>query len=199
MSASVKIIGICGYPKHGKSTAQGFLERFGVRAIDDSLPLRLLTMERYGLSLEDVTTQEGKAKLVARRDYGDIVQVRQAIGDLGKEYEYEHGPNYWIERAIEAIDGDSPVSFGSVRMSQGHAIRAAGGMVIEIFDPRRPTSPHDFDQYDRDAVDARILNNWNLDALETRIVTAAGDYLGVNLNQWAVERVAAHRAEGLML
>jgi hypothetical protein len=187
MSASVKIIGICGYPEHGKSTAQRFLELLGVRSIDDSRPLREATMERYGLSWDDVTTQAGK-KRVFRPEHGDSVTIRQALGDLGKEFEKEHGPNYWIERAIASIDGSSPVSFGSVRMGQAHAIREAGGLVLEIRNPYRPASEHDFDQYDPFGVEATILNDWSLWTLERRVVEAVADYLNVSANLHLLRR-----------
>lgn len=180
MTPTVKIIGICGHPQHGKSTAQCFLEPLGVQPVDDSEPLRRLTMERYGLTWDDVSTQQGKAKQVFRPEHGDHVSVRRALGDLGKEYEAEHGPNYWMERAISSIDGSSPVSFGSVRMGQAHAIRAAGGFVIAIYDPRRPLSGFDFDQFDREAVDVWIHNDFHLWQLEHRVVGACAAYLGVD-------------------
>lgn len=194
MSATVKIIGICGHPQHGKSTAQRFLEPFGVQAVDDSEPLRRLTMERYGLTWDDVSTQDGKAKLVSRPDYGDTVTVRQALGDLGKEYETEHGPNYWMERAIASVAPGSLVSFGSVRMGQAHAIRAAGGWVIAIRDPRRPNSKHDFDQYDLNAVDRYVLNDHDLWQLEHRVVEACAEYLGVDYHAHMRERQQAEMA-----
>lgn len=179
----MKIIGLCGHPQHGKTTAQRFLEAAGVRPVDDSEPLRRLTMERYSLSWDAVTTQEGKASLVARPDYGDIVQVRQALGDLGKEYETEHGPNYWVERAIATLDGSSPVSFGSVRMGQAHAIKAAGGLILGLVDPRRPRSIFDFDQFDTSAIDVVILNDGDLWDLECRVVGHSAAYLGLNYTE----------------
>lgn len=199
MSASVKIIGICGYPEHGKSTAQRFLELLSVRSVDDSEPLRRATMERYGLSWEDVSTQEGKKRVIERPDYGDLVTIRQAIGDLGKEYEKEHGPNYWIERAIASIDGSSPVSFGSVRMGQAHAIRAAGGIVLAICDPRRPASQHDFDQFDPAGVDHWIDNDWGLWTLEQRVVRAVARYLEVSAEDHLLQRQQQERIAAMVL
>lgn len=189
MTSTVKIIGICGYPEHGKSTAQRFLEKLGVRAIDDKEQLRKMAMFVYDLTWEDVSTQIGKSRVIYRPEHRDTVTIRQAIGDLGKVYETKHGPNFWIERAIEAIEGDSPVSFGSVRMGQAHAIRAAGGFVIAIRDPRRPISNHDFDQFDHEGVDRFVMNNWGLWTLERRVVRAASDYLGVDFNAyWAARQ-----------
>lgn len=178
--APVKIIGICGHPQHGKTTAQRFLEQVGVRAVDDSAPLRQATMERYSLSLDDVTTQAGKARQIYRWDYQDTVTIRQALGDLGKEYEAEHGPNYWMERAIAELAPGSPVSFGSVRMGQAHAIRAAGGFVLAVNDPRRPLSTHDFDQFDPAGVDRWVINDHDLWSFEGRVVRASARYLGID-------------------
>nr|WP_093294942.1 hypothetical protein [Sphingomonas sp. NFR04]SFJ51415.1 hypothetical protein SAMN03159338_1623 [Sphingomonas sp. NFR04] len=178
MSATVKIIGICGHPKHGKSAAQLFLQHQGVTPVDDSRTLRRLAMIRYGLSWDDVTTQEGKARYIRRPDYGDTVAVRQAIGDLGKEYETKHGPNYWMERAIaKAKRYSSPISFGSVRMGQAHAIRAAGGLTIAVVNPRLPLSTHDFDQFDPAGVDCWVQNDGDLALFERRVLQAAAPYL----------------------
>lgn len=181
MSPTVtSIIGLCAQPQHGKTTAQRFLEMLGVTPVDDSEPLRRATMERYGLSWDDVSTQQGKASLVARPDYGDIVPVRQAIGDLGKEYESEHGPNYWVERAIASLAPGSLVSFGSVRMTQGRAIKMAGGVVFALSDPRRPSSPYDFDQFDESVVDRWIINDGSLWDLERRVTEAGCSVLGLD-------------------
>ena len=92
-----KIIGICGYPTHGKSTAQRFLEILGVEARDDAEILRSRVMEEFGLSYEDVTTQEGKLKVVSGIGYKQMT-VRQLLGDYGQIYgERPFGPNYWID------------------------------------------------------------------------------------------------------
>lgn len=175
-----KIIGICGYPEHGKSTAQRFLSLLGVEARDDADELRRLVCAEYGLTLEQVTTQEGKAQVVVGID-GQLMTIRQLLGDYGQIHgETPHGPNYWIERAIEKLRDERvehPVSFGSLRRSQAAAVKAAGGWVIAIQDPRKPMSKHYFDEYDYDPIDVMVMNDGDECDLAWRVFMSVKDYL----------------------
>lgn len=172
-----KIIGICGFPRHGKTTVQRFLTRIGVAMIDDSASLRRLAMEKYNLTWSDVSTQIGKSLKIYRTEHDDVVTIRQALGDLGAKYEKEHGQNYWIDAAISPLASGQPVSFGSVRMGQSRAIKEAGGFVIAVVDPRQPPSTFAFDQYDMTYVDAVVSNDSDLWALERRAVETCSHYL----------------------
>ena len=178
-----KIIGICGFPCHGKSTAQEFLTHLGVEARDDGDILRRKVAEEFGLTWEDVSTQEGKAKVVPGID-GELMTVRKLLGDYGKVLEAKHGQNYIAEKAIEALVNDraqtnsnQAASFGSIRMNQPAAYKAAGGFVIEVLDPRKPTAIHDFDHYDRDYVDVQIINDGDVKDLNWCVFQAVVGYL----------------------
>lgn len=182
--ATPKIIGICGFPTHGKSTAQGFLTTLGVEARDDGDILRRKVAKEFGLTWDDVTTQEGKLKVVPGID-GEPTTVRKLLGDYGKVLERSHGQNYIAEQAIEALRQDraqtnstQAASFGSIRMNQPAAYKAAGGYVIEVLDPRKPTSPlHDFDEFDRDYVDFQVINDGTVEDLNFAVFMAVKDYL----------------------
>lgn len=181
LTTTPKIIGLVGFPTHGKSTAQRYLELLGVEARDDAQVLRERVMREYGLTLEDVTTQEGKRRIV-KGIRGKYMSVRQLLGDYGQIYgEAVHGPNYWVELAIEKLRDDRvehPVSFGSLRRSQPSAVKAAGGFIVEILDPRKPVGPlHYFDEFDRDDVDLTIMNDGTEDDLAVRLLLGVGDYL----------------------
>lgn len=175
-----KIIGICGDPRHGKSTVQGFLQQLGVRPLDDSHQLRLLATQRFDLSWTQVTSQAGKAELIEA--FGRTMTVREAIGELGKIDERTYGPNIWVERAIAAFDTKehAPVSFASIRMGQGHVIKAAGGFVLAVQNPNEPAAIHDFDEWDMDPVDCLIMNDGDLAALRQRTIDAVRVYLNLN-------------------
>lgn len=161
----MQIIGFCGHPQHGKTTAQNYLKReFGVTKLDDSHELRVLSMYAFGLTEEEVTSQEGKSSLIPA--YGKIITVREAMGLLGKEYETKYGDNYWIERAIQNMTIDGPVSFGSIRMSQGRAVKDAGGIVVCINDSRKMNSDNDFDQFDLDLIDYTVHNSGSIEQFE---------------------------------
>jgi hypothetical protein len=175
-----KIIGLCGYPCHGKSTAQGFLSVLGVEARDDAEMLRRRVMEEFDLTYEDVTTQEGKLRVV-RGINGEMMTVRKLLGDYGQLYgEIPHGPNYWIDQAIDQLRTQGvthPVSFGSLRRSQASSVKQAGGFVIAIQDPRKPMSEHHFDEYDYDHVDVMIFNSGSVEDLYFMILTSVAGYL----------------------
>lgn len=161
----MKIIGFCGQPQHGKTTAQDYLEReHGVAKLDDSFELRALSMSKFNLSEKDVTTQEGKSAFIPA--YGQIITVREAMGTLGKEYEAQYGDNYWVERAIQNMTNDGPASFGSIRMSQGAAVKAVGGIVVCIEDPRKAPSSNDFDQFNLDLIDFTVQNAGSIEQFE---------------------------------
>lgn len=171
-----KIIALCGHPKHGKSTAQGFLEGVGFRSMDDGRPIRLEGMRRFGLTWEQVSTQNGKLEKCFA--FGREMEVREALGLIGKEH--ESNPLHWAEIALETLrveGNDEPVSFGSVRRTQGLAYKKVGGIVVEIVDPRKPESPYDFDQYDRSIVDFTVVNDGTLDDLRKTIETISHGYL----------------------
>jgi hypothetical protein len=175
-----KMIGICGYPKHGKSTAQRFLELLGVEARDDAKTLREGAMKEFGLTYEQVTTQEGKAQLCEA--FGTTMTVRQALGDYGQVYERAYGPNYWVEQAVEQLRAERvqhPISFGSLRRSQPSVIKANGGFVLAINNPDGPKVIHDFDHYDYDYVDNMVFNDSSLMDLATRVLIAVTPYLQI--------------------
>lgn len=184
-----KIIGICGYPGHGKSTAQSFLTHLGVEARDDAEVLRRRVMQEYNLTEEDVTTQEGKLRIVQGIG-GDLTTIRKLLGDYGQIHgETPHGPNYWVEQAIQKVvdDGVShPVSFASLRRSQCSAVKDVGGFVIAVHDPSKPISEHHFDQYDYDPIDVMIFNEGSLEDLNWMIFDSVKDYLQPSIAQCLV-------------
>lgn len=165
------IIAFCGPPRHGKSTVQGFLqEELGVQPLDDGRPLRLEGMRRFGLTWEQVSTQEGKLEIC--HAYGRDMEVREALGLIGKEWEAEH-PLKVSNEALKLLREEGtgePVSFGSVRRSQGLSYIRAGGIVLEVYDPRKPLSKYDFDYVDPRYVTATIRNDGTLEDLKQRAV-----------------------------
>jgi hypothetical protein len=175
------MIGICGYPKHGKSTAQRFLALLGVEARDDAVDLREGAMKEFGLTYEQVTTQEGKAQLCEA--FGQTMTVRQALGDYGQVYERKYGPNYWVELAVDRLRAERvqhPISFGSLRRSQASVIKDNGGFVLAINNPDGPKVIHDFDHYDYDYVDNMVMNDSSLMDLATRVLIAVTPYLKID-------------------
>ena len=171
-----KLIGICGAPTHGKSTVQKFLEdEYGLLPVDDGKDIRLLAMERHGLTWDDVSTQKGKLKEITVA--GRVQTVREVLGNIGNEFERQD-PNYWINLTLsQLMPHQTRVSFGSVRRRQGDSIKRAGGLIIEVRDPRKPDSPHEFDSFDRTLVDRLIINDGSVDDLRQKVSLAVRFYL----------------------
>src|SRR6476619_5721995 len=86
------LIGICGNPKSGKSEVQNILkEHYGYIPLDDGLALRQIARDHLGLSWEDVSTQEGKARFT--EILGKNWQHRDILGTLGEKLEEMFGEN----------------------------------------------------------------------------------------------------------
>jgi hypothetical protein len=164
------LVGLCGYPKVGKSTVQNILrEDYGLIPVDDGRPLRDIGKLLFGLSEEHVTTQEGKASYVEIE--GKTWQVRDILGTLGDLFENTFGqqtiPTACIRQSIASWkvqpDESRPYyyrgySFGSVRKVQGKSYRDAGGEVIEITRAGCGPSGYAFDEYDRTLITKTIHN-----------------------------------------
>lgn len=172
------IIAICGMPRHGKSTVQEFLHQdLGVVPMDDGLPIRREGMSRFGLTWEQVSTQEGKLETCLA--FGREMEVREALGLIGKEWE-ERDMQYVPSLALEILRQEgtgAPVSYGSVRRNQAQTYMSAAGLVIEVYDPRKPVSSYDFDYFDPRHVHMTIVNDGTLDDLRRRSTVVVRGYL----------------------
>jgi hypothetical protein len=140
--------------------------------IDDGLPLRRATAALFDIPLEDCLTQEGKKKPLETPN--GIETVRKAIGDMGKALESRYGKNCTPALAMSQVAAAKRANpqlnlfvFSSVRMKQPWYYRERGALVIEIDRPGNPPSPHDFDQWDRDSVHLRVLNDGTLEQLSS--------------------------------
>jgi hypothetical protein len=170
-----RYIALCGRPKAGKSTVQNIMEaRYGVIPIDDGAPLRETCVAMFGVSLSDLTSQEGKRKttLVCGHRYTN----RQLLGLAGEAMEKMFGDQVIPEAAIARAErmvpgiGNRPASFsfGSVRKNQGLTYRKRGGLVIEIARPGTVIE-NDFDLYDEELVTHTIINDGTMQELEQKV------------------------------
>jgi hypothetical protein len=155
-----RIIALVGQPKSGKSLVQQILaDMIGAKPIDSGLPLRQIAMDQYGLTRDQVFTQEGKLEFV--EVLGRKWQVRELLGELGNRFEEMHGDAatpWMITRSI--ADGDpGPYCDASCRKSQGAFYKKLGGVVIGLRRPDVPNSPYAFDQIREEYVDIWINND----------------------------------------
>lgn len=175
------LVALCGVPKSGKSEIQKILcEEFNILIQDDGWILRDFGMQLFGLTLEDVTTQAGKMREIEID--GKMRTVRWMLGELGNSLEAKFGehviPNWAIRNAIADKRPSFGHSFGSVRKTQGWAYKNAGGIVVEIVRPGVELTGHNFDTYDRGAVDFTFRNDGDsLHGLRQKVRALFPEYL----------------------
>jgi hypothetical protein len=155
-----RFIALVGNPKAGKSLVQDILrDNYGVAAIDSGGPLRQIAMQQYGLTHDQVYTQEGKLEYV--EVLGRRWQVRELLGELGNRFEKMHGDwaTPWMAvRQIPAAD-DRTFCDASCRKTQGNFYKSLGGVVIGIHNPLAGPSPYAFDAVRTDIPDYWIEND----------------------------------------
>ena len=164
-----KHIGLCGNPKSGKSTIADMLaKQYGGFVIDDGMILRQAVPILFGIPEYEPFTQEGKAKVYDV--CGRQESVRQMLGELGNWLEDRYGPEFMPVRAMEIAEKHFPYAplyiYPSVRKTQGSAYKRAGGLIIEVENPKVGPSGNAFDVWDKSYVDLVIRNDPSESSLE---------------------------------
>lgn len=168
MGIKHKYLGVCGFPKSGKSELGRILvEKHGFTLVDDGRILRDACKALYDLDEADVTTQEGKARTVLVGDKGIV--VRDLLGTLGNLLEFQYGQmiiaELTIARAEKRIEKPSLIVLPSVRKRQGEAIHKVGGKIVELVRSGCKAN-YDFDHYDGSLVDYTVINDGTVTDLE---------------------------------
>lgn len=153
-----RLICFCGHPGAGKSEAQKILEeRHGVVPIDDGWPMRDFAMRHLGLTLQDVTTQEGKAQTILFA--GRSFTVRWLLGELGNRLEELLGPDAMPMMAARQLEHGRIYCAASLRRDQARVWKQFGALIVKIDNPIARPSPHEFDRFDESFVDIELQNN----------------------------------------
>lgn len=166
------IVALCGIPKAGKSTVQEILkEEYDIAPFDDGGVIRSHCQELFGLTRDDTHTQEGKERYTT---VGDTrIQNRVILGDYGDALEKMFGeftiPNWAIRTALkdhrQTHSSNIGYSFGSVRRNQGKAYLNAGGVVVEVVNPRAEPTDNIWDLYEKGNITHTLDNSGTLDEL----------------------------------
>ena len=167
----LNLIAVCGWPGAGKDEIANTLNLlYGFRRIDDGLCLRQAVPYLFDCNSVDPFTREGKDKIV------DTVEgrksVRYLLGTLGDALEDYFGEFFMPynavrqARQVEEEEGNRNFVFPSVRKNQGVYYKRQGGYVVEVERPGIEPSSHKFDQWNRDIVDAVIVNDGTVEDLK---------------------------------
>lgn len=155
-----RFIALVGNPKAGKSlVAEILVEEFGAVTIDSGGPLRQIAMKQYGLTYDQVYSQEGKLERI--EILGRTWQVRELLGELGNRFEEMHGDwaTPWMAVRALAANDNGPFVDASCRKTQGNFYKSLGGVVIGIRNPLAPPSEYAFDKVREDIPDYWIEND----------------------------------------
>lgn len=156
------LIALCGHPKSGKSTlAEELAAEFGYTILDDGVVLREIAVNQFGISPDDVLTQEGKAKLVDVA--GTVMSIRQVLGKIGNGLENQFGPYIIPYLASLRMSPGKRYVMPSVRKTQGHYWKRLGAVVLEVRNPMAGPSGNDFDVFDDSVVDGYVRNDVAVD------------------------------------
>lgn len=152
-----RLVALCGKPTSGKTTAAELLkEAFGYEIHDDGGPLREIAMNYFGLSEEDVYTQEGKLREIDVN--GRNMSVRQLLGEIGEIFEERFGTNTVPLMSYRNMDPDVAYVIPSIRQEQGFFWKSVGAVIVEIDRLGVEESRFAFDRYNKAAVDHVITN-----------------------------------------
>lgn len=161
-------IAICGAPGAGKTTVQNILEEeFGCTGVDSVL-LKETAVILYGLTREQVSTQEGKKEEV--EIMGRKWIVRDLLGGLGIMLRQMHGEDFMSERTVadaRAAGVTGPLILGSMRRDSAGYFRRNGGICVEVVRDGCEVE-NDYDRYEKSLVDIVLLNDGSPDNLRRK-------------------------------
>lgn len=177
-SNPVRIVGLTGRARAGKSTVAAYLERqYGYGRLRLSGPLKDM-LRSIGLTDRHI---EGDLKDLPC----DLLcgkSPRFAMLKLGTEWRNMIGTrlwsNIWSVRARKLLNGGPPIVTEDVRFPhEVEAIRAAGGIIVNVFNPRLPVRkwwqfwkprPHASERYDF-PFDVQLVNDGDFDHLYNQV------------------------------
>lgn len=153
-----RLVVLVGWPKAGKTTAAEILaDHFGYTIADDGFPLRDFAIRHMGVEPGLVLSQEGKATKVPFLD-GERT-VRWILGEFGNALEKHFGDDIIPWMASLKLNPEMSYVMPSVRKDQALFWKRLGATVVEIVNPDATSSPHDFDRFNRECIDIRVVND----------------------------------------
>jgi hypothetical protein len=129
-----KLIAIAAKKGRGKDTAANYLAaNYGFMVDHFAKPLKIVTMEVFGLTLDEVTDPVLKETVLTRWPYEAPGRLLQLVGtDLFRE----RWPDVWVRAAMRrAAQYDRTVLTDCRFPNEAAAVQTAGGVVIRLTGP----------------------------------------------------------------
>uniref|UniRef100_A0AB74UND6 DNMP kinase n=1 Tax=Caulobacter phage BL57 TaxID=3348355 RepID=A0AB74UND6_9VIRU len=170
----MKIVAITGPRGHGKSTAAAALEARGYVHLNFADPLREIAKIAYGLTMKEMLDPVLKETKLDRWPFKSPREILQHIGtDMFRNYVDDTWVQAWANKAKAYLDGKVANGFGGVRVVEGvvcsdcrflneaAAVRAMGGAIIRVQDPRKHTADA-ASQHASETEMAKIVPDWSI-------------------------------------
>lgn len=130
------IIGITGPKRHGKDTcARYFRAEYGYRHTAFADPLKRACAEAFGINLSNFTDDELKDGPCPA--YPQFTN-RYILQHVGTELFRNFIDTIWVDTTMRKAAGTATVISDVRFQNEAEAIRAHGGFIIRVYDPRKP-------------------------------------------------------------
>lgn len=153
------IVAITGEKRHGKSTAARAFHNDGFHIVNFADPIRVIAKIIFGLTDEEMDSDELKEVPLARFPYISPREVMQKIGtDLFRNWI----PMTWVMAAERTItEKRLPfVVIGDLRFpDEAEWVRNHGGVVVRVHNPHKPSGT---DQHISEAGQSRVIPDYTL-------------------------------------
>jgi len=177
------LIGIKGPKGHGKSAAASALVEDGFICRPFAKPLKQVVKIVYGLTDEEMEDTALKETPLSRYPFLTPRHILQYVGtEMFRNFIGDTWVRAFEREAAKELDEGYSIVVPDLRFpNEAEAIRSLGGMIIEVYDPRKPTP---LDQHPSETLsksieaDVLIRNDMALEDLYRSIRLTAGLYSG---------------------
>ncbi|AXQ68312.1 putative deoxynucleotide monophosphate kinase [Caulobacter phage CcrBL10] len=155
----MELVAITGKRGHGKSTAAARLEQAGYKHINFADPLREIARVAYGVTMEEMLDPILKEKVLDRYPFKSPRDILQKIGT---EMFRSYAEDTWIEAFKRSAGDYKLVVCSDCRfLNEADAVRALGGMIIRVDDPRK-VSTDAASQHASELEMEKIVPDWTI-------------------------------------
>lgn len=168
------LIALTGKKGHGKTTAARILEHQGFAHLNFADPVKEVAKLVYGLTDEEIDDPVLKETPLERWPFKTPRDILQKIGtNMFRNYV----PDTWTQNHRLRSESHDRVVASDLRfLNEAAAIRKRGGIVVRVFDPRKPVDGGDEStkhasemEMDQIKADFEIINDGSINELHSKM------------------------------